>query len=209
MRILPFVNYKLIKNNPKLIAGFSDISTLLNTIYEKTGLITIHSPMLINFSKITKFTVKSFMNAINGFPEKNLFRGAPVKVYKNSDSAVTGTLKGGNLITLTALLGTKWETKTDGCILFLEDVDEKLHEIDRCLTHWILKGKFNKLKGLILGDFRGVNNKDVYKIVEEQMKIKFPVVHCPWIGHTKNKISLPVGATVKLDTRSKKLEIIN
>jgi len=207
MKMLPLVDFGLIKRNPKLLAGFSDISTLLNTIYEKTGMVTLHSPMILNFAKPAKFSVKSFLNAINGFPEKNLFKGAPVHVY-NQGNSVRGVLKGGNLITLTALIGTQWETKTDGSVLFLEDVDEKLHEVDRCLMNWIFAGKLNKIKALILGDFRNVNNREVYKVLKEQMKIKIPVVHCPYIGHAKNKITLPVGAMVELDTHKKQLKII-
>ncbi|MEW6041777.1 MAG: LD-carboxypeptidase [Elusimicrobiota bacterium] len=205
MKLLPYLNFDLIRRNKKIFAGFSDISALLNVFYERCGLITLHSPMLLNFSKPSRFTVNSFINGVNGFPEKDLFKGAPVTVYKHGIAA--GILKGGNLITLTALIGTKWEISTGSSILFFEDVDEKLHKIDRYLTQWILAGKLKKLKGLILGDFRGIKNPDVYKIITSQMKVKFPVAHCPYIGHTKNKITLPVGAFVKLDTHKKSLKI--
>lgn len=198
IKVLPYINYTLIKNHPKLFAGFSDLSTLLNTIYEKTGLVTLHSPMVINFSKPTKFTVKSFLNAVNNFPVKNLLHNAPVKIFKSG--IAKGTLKGGNLITLTSLIGTKWEIKTDESIVFLEEVDEKLYEVDRSLTQWILRGKFKKIRGLVLGNFRKININDVYKILKSQMKFKFPVLHCPFIGHVDNKITLPVGALVELNT---------
>jgi muramoyltetrapeptide carboxypeptidase len=145
------------------------------------------------------------MNAVNGYPEKNLFRGAPLKVY-NAGAAV-GILKGGNLITLSALIDTDWEIETAGSILFLEDVDEKLHEVDRYLTQWILAGKLKCLKGLILGDFRGIANRKVYEILASQMELNFPVVHCPYIGHVANKITLPVGAEVELNTERKQLVI--
>ena len=207
MKSLPYVDFSLIKRHPKIFAGFSDISTLLNAIYERTGLITLHAPMIINFSRPTPFTKRSFRNAVEGFPEKNLFKGAPVTVYR--PGIARGTLKGGNLVTLTALIGTPWETKTDGAILFFEDVDEKLHEVDRCLTQWILRGKLQKVRGLILSDFRGVRNKDVFSVVSQQMKIPFPVVYCPYIGHVKNKITLPVGAQAELNTHNKTLTIMN
>lgn len=205
IKILPFLNFKLIKANPRIFAGFSDITSLLNIINEKTGLITLHSPMLLNFSKSVKFTANSFLNAINGFPKKELFKNASVKIYK--PGIAKGKLKGGNLITLTSLLGTKWETKIDNAILFLEDVDEKIHSIDRCLTQWILKGKFSKIKGLILGDFRGIKTKEVYEMISSQIKVRFPVVSCPYIGHVDKKITLPVGANVTLNTFKKSLFI--
>ena len=206
MKLLPHLNFSLIQRNPKIFAGFSDLSAMLNAIYERTGRITLHSPMVINFSQPSRFTIRSFLNAVDGFPHKNLFAGVPVNVYR--PGIARGTLKGGNLITLTALMGTEWEIKTDGSILFFEDVNEKLYQVDRNLTQWILAGKFRKVNGLILGNFKGLRNRDVYEILSTQMKIDFPLVHCPYIGHVKNKISLPVGARVELNTAKKSLTIL-
>jgi len=206
MKLLPHLNFSLIQRNPKIFAGFSDLSAMLNAIYERTGRITLHSPMVINFSQPSRFTIRSFLNAVDGFPHKNLFAGVPVNVYR--PGIARGTLKGGNLITLTALMGTEWEIKTDGSILFFEDVNEKLYQVDRNLTQWILAGKFRKVRGLILGNFKGLRSRDVCEILSSQMKIGFPLVHCPYIGHVKNKISLPVGARVELNTAKKSLTIL-
>jgi muramoyltetrapeptide carboxypeptidase len=207
MKTLPFLDFDLIKRHPKLIAGFSDLSALLNPIFERTGLVTLHAPMLINLDTPTPFTLKSLTNAVSGFPEKNLFKGARLKVYRPGSAA--GILKGGNLITLTALLKTDWEIATEGAILFFEDVDEKLHEVDRYLTQWILSGKFKGVQALILGDFRGIRSRQVYDILASQMELDFPVVHCPNIGHVANKLTLPIGAEVELDTGRKQLLIKN
>jgi muramoyltetrapeptide carboxypeptidase len=206
MKLLPRLDFNLIRRNPKILAGFSDLSPLLNVISERTGQVTLHSPMVINFSPPSRFTIRSFLNAVNGFPNKNLFEGVPVKVH--CSGITRGRLKGGNLITLSALIGTEWEIDTDGTILFLEDVEEKLYEVDRYLTQWILAGKLRKVKGLILGDFRGIKDRDVYKILSSQMKIDFPLVNCPYIGHVKNKITLPVGARVELNTIKKALTLL-
>jgi muramoyltetrapeptide carboxypeptidase len=206
MKVLPHIDFSIIKKNPKIFAGFSDLSVMLNIIYEKTGLITLHSPMVLNFSPYRKFTADSFLNAVNGFSEKGLFKGAPVKVYRHG--VARGILKGGNLITLTALIGTKWEINTDSAVLFLEDVDEKLHKVDRCLMQWIFAGKFRKVRGLILGDFRGVKDIDIYNMLSGQVKIDFPVVHCPYIGHVRNKITLPVGSKVELNTKRQSLTVL-
>ena len=207
MKLLPFIDFKHIKKHPKIIAGFSDLSALLNPIFERTGLVTLHAPMVINLGTPTAFTLKSLENAVNGYPEKNLLKGVPVKVY-NPGSAI-GILKGGNLITLSALIDTAWEIDITGSILFLEDVDEKLHEVDRFLTQWILAGKFKAIKALILGDFRGIGNRKVYDILASQMELDFPVVHCPYIGHVANKLTLPIGAEVELHTDRKQLLISN
>lgn len=206
MKLLPHLNFALLKSNPKVFAGFSDLSAILNVIYEKTGLITWHSPMIINFNPVSSFTIHSFLNACRGFPQKNLFAGAPLHIYRKGKAS--GVLKGGNLITLSALLGTKWEIKTTGAILFFEEVDQKLYEVDRLLTQWILAQKFTKVHGLILGNFRGLKNKDVFNILREQIKIDFPLVHCPYIGHVPHKITLPIGAKVELNTFTKTLKIL-
>jgi muramoyltetrapeptide carboxypeptidase len=206
MKLLPHLDFNLIRRNPKILAGFSDVSALLNVIFARTGSVALHSPMILNFSPPSRFTIRSFLNAVNGFPERNLFQGAPVKIHRHGKTR--GVLKGGNLITLSALIGTEWEIDTDGAILFLEDVDEKLHKVDRYLTQWIFAGKLQKVKGLILGNFRGVKDRDVYKVLSSQVKIDFPVVHCPYIGHVKNKITLPVGARAELNTKDKALTLV-
>jgi muramoyltetrapeptide carboxypeptidase len=205
MKILPFLDFELIRKHPKIIAGFSDLSALLNPIFERTGQVALHAPMLINLDTPTAFTLNSLINAVKGYPEKNLLKGAPCKVYQPGSAA--GILKGGNLITLTALIDTDWEIETPGAILFLEDVDEKLHQVDRYLTQWILAGKFKDIKALIIGDFRGLRSKQVYDILASQMELNFPVVHCPYIGHVANKITLPIGAEVELQTKRKQLLI--
>ncbi|MCS7151755.1 MAG: LD-carboxypeptidase [Endomicrobia bacterium] len=206
IKLLPYLNFNLIKKQKKIFAGFSDVSILLNLLYEKTETITLHSPMLINFSDTTKFTINSFLNAINGFKEKDLFKNLKVTVFNHGKAK--GILKGGNLITLTSTFGSQWEINTKNTILFLEEVDEPLYKIDRALTQWILAKKLQHIKGLILGNFRGVNIEEVYKILNQQIKITFPVVHCNYIGHIRNKITLPIGAEVLLNTYKKSLTII-
>lgn len=205
MKSLPFLDFDLIRKHPKIIAGFSDLSALLNPIFERTGVVALHAPMVINLGAPTAFTLDSFMNAVKGYPEKNLFKGVPLKVY--NPGIATGILKGGNLITITALIDTNWDIETDNSILFLEDVDEKLHQVDRYLTQWILSGKFKGVKALILGDFRGIKSKQVYDILASQMELDFPVVYCPYVGHVTNKITMPVGAEVELNTHKKQLLI--
>ena len=205
MKILPFLDFELIRKHPKIIAGFSDLSALLNPIFERTGQVALHAPMLINLGTPTAFTLNSLSNAVKGYPEKNLLKGAPCKIYQPGSAA--GILKGGNLITLTALIDTNWEIDTPGAILFLEDVDEKLHQVDRYLTQWILAGKFKDIKALIIGDFRGLRSRQIYDILASQMELTFPVVHCPYIGHVANKITLPIGAEVELQTNRKQLVI--
>ncbi|MEN3013348.1 MAG: LD-carboxypeptidase [Endomicrobiia bacterium] len=205
LKLLPHIDFNIIKKNPKIFAGFSDLSVLLNVIYEKTKITTLHSPMVINFSNLTEFTKNSFINAINHFPNKNLFSSTRIKVYNHG--ITEGFLKGGNLITVVSLIGTPWEITFKNSILFLEEVDEPLYKVDRAITQLILTRKLNDIKGLILGNFRGLNVEDVYKIITTQIKPKYPVVFCNNIGHTDDKLTLPIGAKVELNTYKKSLVI--
>ncbi|PKN02133.1 MAG: LD-carboxypeptidase [Elusimicrobia bacterium HGW-Elusimicrobia-1] len=197
MKILPYLDFSVIKKSPKILAGFSDLSALLNPIYEKTGVIGLHSPMLWNFTSLRPLATRSFINALDGFPNKNLLDGAVSRTFAAGRS--TGVLKGGNLVTLTALIGTPWETDTRGAVVFLEDVDEKMHEIDRCLAHWALAGKFQGIRGLALGDFRGVDTRAVFDVIRSLVNVKCPVIYCPDVGHVPRKITFPVGARVALN----------
>jgi len=206
MKVLPRLNFRLIQKHPKIFAGFSDLSALLNPIHERTGLVTFHAPMVINFAQYSRITVPSFLNALQGFPERNLFADVPVEVYRSGTAR--GILKGGNLVTLTALIGTPWEIEVRGSILFLEEVDELFYKIDRHLTQWILGGKFQGLRGLILGNFKGLVHREVYRILTSQTRIDFPVVYCPCIGHLRHKVTLPVGARVELNTAERALTVL-
>jgi muramoyltetrapeptide carboxypeptidase len=92
--------------------------------------------------------------------------------------------------------------------LFLEEVNELLYKIDRHLTQWILGQKFRRVKGLILGSFKGIANQEIYKILSGQLHLDIPIVHCPYIGHLQKKITLPVGARVELNTAKKSLLLL-
>lgn len=205
IKTLPYLDFSVIRKHPKIFAGFSDLSALLNPVYERAGFVTLHAPMVINLNSPTAFSIDSFLNAVKGYPEKNLLHQAHTEIYRHG--VATGVLKGGNLVTLSSLIGTAWDIDPANSILFFEDVDEEFHEVDRYLTQWVLSGKFNKVKGLILGDFRGLKNEDVFNILASQLEIDFPILHTRNIGHVENKITLPVGATVEMDTNRKHLLI--
>jgi muramoyltetrapeptide carboxypeptidase len=205
IKVLPHLDFAKIRKHPKIFAGFSDLSALLNPIMERAGFVTLHAPMVINLNSPTDFSINSFLNAVKGFPDKNLFHQAHLETYQHG--VATGVLKGGNLVTLSSLIGTAWDVDPTNAILFFEDVDEEFHEVDRYLTQWTLAGKFNKIKGLILGDFRGLKSEDVFTVLASQLDIDFPVIHTSNIGHVENKITLPIGAKVEMDTVKKHLLI--
>lgn len=81
--------------------------------------------------------------------------------------------------------------------------------MDRCLTQWILAGKLEGVRGIILGDFHGLQSRRIFEVLAAQMDLDIPVVHCPYVGHVANKITLPVGAEVELTTETKQLIVKN
>jgi muramoyltetrapeptide carboxypeptidase len=175
-RIVDKLDYDLIRRNPKILVGFSDITGLHIAINQRTGLVTFHSPNpewgLGVEKNLSPFAAKWFWRAllkenveagdgyiINTRPtangksgEDSIFDGVPKPITLVKGTA-RGRLIGGNLSVLHALMGTPYEIHTDGRILFLEDVGEAPYRVDRMLSTLRLAGKFDRAAGIILGQF--------------------------------------------------------
>ncbi len=152
------IDYALIRQNPKVFLGYSDITSLHLAIHKRSGLVTFHGPVMI--SPFTDFTQGWFrkalfepkpLGAITNPPETNRLRPAHVLRTVRPGRA-RGPLVGGNLTLLTQLMGTPYEVETRGRILFLEDVEEQPYNIDRMLTQLRLAGKFDGVAGVIWGE---------------------------------------------------------
>ncbi|MEL7146947.1 MAG: LD-carboxypeptidase, partial [Bacteroidota bacterium] len=152
-RIVNELDYELIRKNPKVLLGFSDITALLNAIYQKTGLICFHGP--VGASKLTDFTRSSI--------EETLFEGAAVNLkasggYTIKGGSAKGKLVGGNLSLITSLMGTPHEINMRKKVVLVEDVGESPYRIDRMLTQLINAASFQGARALVFGDF---NNCDI------------------------------------------------
>ncbi|MDV3428024.1 MAG: LD-carboxypeptidase, partial [Bacillota bacterium] len=155
-RILPFIDFGLIKKNPKIFVGFSDITSLLNVIYEKTGLITFHGPMLnSDFDSVSLSSFRESLvcgtkpyvinNVDNSF-------GEGLKI-KSNPGETKGRLLGGNLALIVSLMGTPYDIDFKDNIIFMEDVGEEPYRIDRMLTSLELSGKLLDAAGFVIGQF--------------------------------------------------------
>ncbi len=139
-RILPLLHYDLIKNNPKILIGYSDITALLNGIYSKTGLITFHGP--VGISSFNDFSV-TYFNEVLVHPEEKLIlinaksedEKAENKVTTIASGKAVGELVGGNLSLMNSLIGTKYDFNGEGKIIFLEEIGEEPYRIDRMLLN--------------------------------------------------------------------------
>ena len=213
-RILPYLDYKLIANNPKIFIGYSDVTTLINAIYAKTGLVTFHGP--VGISTFNEFTINSFRDmlakgdipaALSNPPksEKDLVE-TENRIIRLYPGKVEGRLIGGNLSLMTAMVGTPYEPDYEGAILFLEEVGEKTYSIDRMFSHLKLVGNLKKLNGIVIGKFTDCKPGEGYGAfsIEELLRqyiepLKIPAYSGAMIGHIKDKWTVPIGVKAELD----------
>lgn len=209
IRILDQINYPLIKKNPKIFIGFSDITSLHMALFSQTQLQTIHGPMAIsNFSQKDDITAQSLFSLAEGQTKTLL---SELGIIKNGTAQ--GILIGGNLTVLMSGLGTKYDVDFRGKILFLEDIGEAGYRIDRMLTQLLLMGRLQGLKGIILGNFKNCNSSgnelSLQEIFEEKFfRFNIPVVYNASVGHGTPNLSLPLGTEVLLDTKSQTLTLV-
>lgn len=205
-RILPLLDYETIRKNPKIIMGFSDITSLLVALYARTGLITFHGP--VGNSSWGEFSMKYvkellFQNKRSRFVPGTGVTDKPVTIMAGT---ARGTLMGGNLSVLSGIIGSEYLPVWDGAILFLEDTDEEPFRLDRMLTQLKLAGVLNKISGFIFGKCSACVAEEPEKAFtfEEVLKqhiepLKIPAFYNAMIGHVVDKFTLPIGATVEMD----------
>ena len=195
LRLINKIDWQLIKNNPKIFAGFSDITALLLMIYKKTGLMTFHAPMVCSDfgADITQFSADNFFDTL-----QNGFSGA--KLEKSNQKA-RGILWGGNLSTVASLCGTDFLPEED-FLFFTEDVNEPVYKIDRMFTQLTNIAAFRKhLKAIIVGDFSGLDSEEnfVSYIKSLSLSLGVPVFFGLKTGHERDKLTLPVGLRAEIN----------
>jgi muramoyltetrapeptide carboxypeptidase len=214
-RVLDKIDYEQLKKNPKIILGFSDMTSLLNAIYQKTGLITFHGP--VGNSSWEKFSLNSFQDIVcrggvsyqkPEFPQLQLF-----SAWQSGEAM--GELIGGNLTVFCSLLGTPYWPSCTGKILFLEETHEEPYRIDRMLNSLRLAGVFEEISGVIFGQFNDCNAEKplesftLEEVVRHQLKgYSFPVIWGAPIGHVKDKWTVPIGAQVTMNTDELSLKLM-
>lgn len=215
MRILPFIDFNIIKRNPKIFMGFSDITTLLNYIYSYCNLITFHGPMESSNLKDNE-TLNSFIKTLMKGTKPYELRNPPNKKIKILNKGVAkGQLVGGNLALITSTLGTPYEIDTNGKILFIEEVEEEPYRIDRMLTQLLLSGKLEQCSGFILGQFKDCdlpnydNSLTLKEVIQDRLlKLNKPTVSNVMSGHDYPRLTLPIGAKVELNCSNKSIHIL-
>lgn len=223
-RVLPLLNYKSIRENPKVLIGYSDVTALLYGIYKKTGLITFHGPVGIStyndFSK--NYFNKVLLNPLEELELDSSFSESNNNVYgltTISSGTAKGEMVGGNLSIVTSLIGTEYDIDTKGKIIFLEEYIEEPYRIDRMLTQMIQAGKFDDATGIALGVFKYCESKkenpsftNSYNLMEVLIdrlsSLGIPVAYGLSFGHVKDKFTIPFGIKVELNADNFKLKLL-
>lgn len=204
-RLLPLLNFEKIQSNPKIIMGFSDVTTLLNCIHQNCKMITFHGPSgNSSWNTYTRNYIKRLLIDGEMITYQNKNEDSSIITYTPGE--VYGELMGGNLTVMTTLLGTSMEPDWTGKILFLEDVLEEPYSIDRMLTHLKNAQVLDKVNGVVLGNFRKcfAEEPDRSFTLEEVFEQHFsnfgkPVFYGAQIGHAVNKFTIPVGASARMN----------
>ena len=200
-QIIDNIDFSKLKNNPKWIVGYSDV-TVLHSHLNKLGIASLHATMPINFKTNAKESLASLKNGLFG-NENNILCGPhPFNKFGKVEAEVVG----GNLSILYSLLGSNSDVDTDGKILFIEDLDEYLYHIDRMMMNLKRNGKLKNLKALIIGGMSDMNDntipfgKTAEEIILEYIKeFDFPVCFNFPAGHLDDNRTLVFGKECTLE----------
>jgi len=205
-RVLPLLDYNLIRDNPKIFMGYSDITAYLTSITQKTGLVTFHGPMMVSYKKgFVNYNFQTMERILNGTPDFKIESpdSLPARILK--PGIAMGPLWGGNMTLLINRLGTSNSIDTDGVILFLEDLDEYLYSFERMLVQMRTAGMLDNIAGLIIGELHEFKDQDVAferntdEIVMDICgDLEIPIVSNFPCGHGTYQATLPISIPVEL-----------
>jgi muramoyltetrapeptide carboxypeptidase len=216
-RILDRLDFEVIRRNPKILSGYSDITSLHSALAKKVNLISIHAPMLngaLADPKVPEFTKNSFFRTVmDAIPAGSICENYAEKTVEVLRGGIAeGRLVGGNLSLICASLGTPFAPLFKGKILFFEDVSEKPYRLDRLLTQLLNAGIFSEVAGVAVGvnsqcDDEGENKTGEYRqsgadVLKERLaSVRVPVVIGLPFGHVDLNATIPVGVRAKLDAK--------
>ncbi|WP_037319382.1 LD-carboxypeptidase [Salegentibacter sp. Hel_I_6] len=223
-RILDKLDYKAIKNNPKIFIGYSDITAIHLAIYEKTGLVTYHGPLAV--STWNSFSFDHFKRLLFD-KEKITFsnptdKGDNLVQTKNRIRTIqpgeaTGRLIGGNLSVLTGIMGSEYfPTDWENNILYLEDVGEQIYAVDRMMSQLQLGGVLGKISGFVFGKCTNCNpggsgygSLTMEEVLDHYLKpLHIPAFSGAMIGHIDDNVTIPNGLKAKINATKGSIELL-
>ncbi|WP_413363601.1 S66 peptidase family protein [Lysinibacillus sp. 3P01SB] len=211
-RIVDQIDYQLLEENPKVIWGFSDVTSLHLAVNEFSNLVTFHGPMLSNGEEaMDALSAKMFQQLFSPLEIQYSEMISPLETI--SGGVVRGELTGGNLNRIVRTLGTKFEFDAQGKIIVLEDIKEALEHIDGMMNQLRQARKLEQAAGFVIGSFTELGKEETYEEVLDIMReylipLNKPVLAGFQIGHCKPNVAIPLGVEAILDADEKVLRIL-
>lgn len=211
LRIIDQLDFSNFRKHPKWLVGYSDITVLHNHIHN-FDIETIHAVMLQGMPGSTQASTDSLRQAL--FGEELSYTIPNVRENKSTEDTIEGTLVGGNLSMLYALVGSTSDIHTDGKILFIEDIDEYLYHVDRMMLSLRRSGKLSNLKALLVGGMVGIkestlpfgtSENDI--ILEHTQPFSYPVYFGFPSGHIQDNRTLILGRTIRMSQNNDTVSI--
>lgn len=206
--ILPYLDYRVIARNPKIVTGYSDITVLLNTLYLFSNLLTFSGLMLIDFrAEAPPYNFNQFFGMVSSTAVPKSIQNPPdIPLTGLVPGKVTAPLVGGNLSSMLDTLGTPYEIDTRGKILFLEETHEPINKVYRMINRLKLAGKLNDCVGIVMGECTNcpVSYGKTYSdlISEFIVPLGKPLLTGLASAHGMYKATVPIGAVINMDTQS-------
>ena len=209
-RLMEFLDYDVIRNNPKIFVGYSDVTNLHLAINQNCDLVTFHGPM-VSSNIVDDFdgeTRASFFAALDADGTLVYKSPAGTSIRTVKEGRATGQLTGGNLSLLSASIGTPYEMDTRDKIIFIEEVAEPMSKIEKWAYHLRNAGKFKECRGVLLGQFTRVENEDcpefdeICTFSDVLCGLDIPVMSGIASGHGSPMMTLPMGAVCTMDTQT-------
>ncbi len=221
IRILDLLDFKTIRQNPKVLIGYSDITAFLSSIYEHSGLITFHGP--VGVSTFNEFTVNSLKSIVEHPKAKYLYAyqreentedNPEFDVYTIQGGKAKGELIGGNVSVLASMIGSKFEPNFENKIVFLEEIGEKTYKVDKMLIHLLQATNLKKAAGIVMGVFSKCNINDEPRLTLKEAvtdifkPVGIPVFYGLSFGHIATKITIPTGIKAKMNADKYTLKLL-
>lgn len=208
-RVTPLLDYELIRQNPKIFIGYSDITASLTSIAQQSGLVTFHGPMLSTFAdKALPFNLDSLQDMLSGRGDIRIDSPADCRARVLRPGVASGQLWGGNLTLVISRLGTPDQIDTTGVILLIEEVDEELYAFDRMMMHLKASGSLKNIKALLVGEMAemsdsntsfGKSTDDI--VLDVCSDLDIPIISNFPCGHGDYQATLPIGHEVELHAK--------
>jgi muramoyltetrapeptide carboxypeptidase len=218
-RLLPLINYKLIKQNPKILVGYSDFTALQLAVFKKTGLVSFSGPMAgVEMSKgIDPFTEEHFWKMITSAKKIGEMHNPDLRPLKSMGKGkASGVLIGGNLSLITSIAGTPYLPSFKNSILFFEEIEEECYRFDRMMNQLALAGILKDTKGIVVGELTDIKPSDETKpyltvdeiLTDHLSPLSKPILTGLAYGHVARKFTMPVGVRAKMDANVGSLELL-